>query len=45
VFGIVSIGQDITARLAQEVKYLRLINMAKALIFGVNTVGHVNVWN
>jgi hypothetical protein len=30
VFGIVGIGQDITARLAQEVEYSKLINRANA---------------
>jgi hypothetical protein len=45
VFGIVGIGQDIKARLVQEVKNLKLINTANALIFGTNTIGRVNVWN
>jgi hypothetical protein len=45
VFGIVGIGQDITARLVQEVEYLKLINTANAPIFGANMVGRVNVWN
>jgi PAS domain S-box-containing protein len=45
VFGVVGIGQDITARLAQEVEYLKLINTANAPIFGTNTVGRVNDWN
>jgi PAS domain S-box-containing protein len=45
VFGIVGIGQNITARLVQEVKYLKLINTANAPIFGVDTVGRVNIWN
>jgi hypothetical protein len=43
VFGIVGIGQDINARLAQEVKYLKLIDTANAPIFGVDTVSRVNV--
>jgi PAS domain S-box-containing protein len=45
VFGIVGIVQDITARLAQEVEYSKLIDTANAPIFGANTVGRVNVWN
>ncbi len=39
------IGQDITAHLAQENEYPKLINNAYAPIFGVNTQGRVNVWN
>ena len=45
VIGVVGIGQDITARLAQEREYTRLIDTANAPIFGVDTQGCVNVWN
>ncbi|KAL7532463.1 LOW QUALITY PROTEIN: hypothetical protein ACHAXR_004642, partial [Thalassiosira sp. AJA248-18] len=43
--GVVGIGQDITARLAQEREYSKLIDTANAPIFGVDTSGRVNVWN
>lgn len=39
------IVQDITGGLAQERKYARLIDTTNAPIFGVDTHGHVNVWN
>ena len=42
---MVGIGQDITARLAQEREYSKLIDSANAPIFGVDTLGRVNVWN
>ena len=45
VIGVVGIGQDITGRLAQEREYTRLIDTANAPIFGVDTLGRVNVWN
>jgi PAS domain S-box-containing protein len=45
VIGVVGIGQDITARLAQEREYSKLIDTANAPIFGVDTNGCVNVWN
>ena len=45
VIGVVGIGQDITGRLAQEREYTRLIDTANAPIFGVDTLGCVNVWN
>ena len=45
VIGVVGIGQDITGRLAQEREYTRLIDLANAPIFGVDTQGRVNVWN
>jgi len=45
IIGVVGIGQDITARLAQEREYFKLIDNANAPIFGVDTQGHVNVWN
>ena len=45
VIGVVGIGQDITARLAQEREYSKLIDTANAPIFGVDTQGLVNVWN
>eukprot|EP00956_Cyclotella_meneghiniana_P011801 scaffold16582_cov75-Cyclotella_meneghiniana.AAC.5 len=45
VIGVVGIGQDITARLAQEREYSKLIDTANAPIFGVDTTGRVNVWN
>jgi PAS domain S-box-containing protein len=45
VIGVVGIGQDITARLAQEMEYSKLIDTANAPIFGVDTLGAVNVWN
>merc|ERR1712091_601119 len=43
--GVVGIGQDITARIAQEQEYARLIDTANAPIFGIDAHGHVNVWN
>ena len=45
ISGVVGIGQDITGRLAQEREYSRLIDTANAPIFGVDTLGRVNVWN
>ena len=45
IVGVVGIGQDITARLAQEQEYSRLIDTANAPIFGVDVEGRVNVWN
>ena len=36
IIGVVGIGQDITARVAQEQEYSRLIDTANAPIFGVN---------
>ena len=45
IIGVVGIGQDITARLAQEREYSKLIDSANAPIFGVDTMGRVNVWN
>ena len=45
VIGVVGIGQDITARLAQEREYSKLIDTANAPIFGVDIDGRVNVWN
>ena len=45
VIGVVGIGQDITARIAQEQEYSRLIDSANAPIFGVDMNGDVNVWN
>src|SRR5210317_1414685 len=39
VIGVVGIGQDITARLAQEREYSKLIDTANAPIFGVDTEG------
>ena len=39
VIGVVGIGQDITARLAQEREYSKLIDTANAPIFGVDTFG------
>ncbi len=45
VIGVVGIGQDITARLAQEVEYSKLIDTANAPIFGVDMLGAVNMWN
>ena len=45
IIGVVGIGQDITGRLAQEREYSRLIDTANAPIFGVDTLGRVNVWN
>ena len=41
VIGVVGIGQDITARIAQEQEYIRLIDTANAPIFGVDTQGQV----
>ena len=45
VIGVVGIGQDITARIAQEQEYSRLIETANAPIFGIDRDGRVNVWN
>jgi len=45
IIGVVGIGQDITARLAQEREYAKLIDSANAPIFGVDNKGRVNVWN
>merc|ERR1712091_172674 len=45
VIGVVGIGQDITARIAQEQEYARLIDTANAPIFGIDSNGLVNVWN
>uniref|UniRef100_A0A7S2CZD0 histidine kinase n=1 Tax=Florenciella parvula TaxID=236787 RepID=A0A7S2CZD0_9STRA len=45
VVGVVGIGQDITARIAQEQEYIRLIDTANAPIFGVDLKGNVTVWN
>ena len=45
VVGVVGIGQDITARIAQEQEYARLIDTANAPIFGIDSNGLVNVWN
>ena len=39
IIGVVGIGQDITARLAQEREYSKLIDSANAPIFGVDTQG------
>ena len=41
VVGMVGIGQDITARIAQEQEYVRLIDTANAPIFGVDNKGKV----
>ena len=38
-------AQDITARIAQEEEYSRLIDTANAPIFGVDMSGMVTVWN
>jgi PAS domain S-box-containing protein len=45
IIGVVGIGQDITARIAQEQEFSRLIDTANAPIFGVDSRGAVNVWN
>ena len=45
VTGVVGIGQDITARIAQEQEYSRLIDTANAPIFGIDAGGMVNEWN
>ncbi|KAE9004418.1 hypothetical protein PF011_g12461 [Phytophthora fragariae] len=45
IFGVTGIGQDITERIAQEQEYIRLIDTANAPIFGVDSEGHVNIWN
>ncbi|RLN32778.1 hypothetical protein BBJ28_00023281 [Nothophytophthora sp. Chile5] len=45
IVGVVSIGQDITERIAQEQEYSRLIDTANAPIFGVDREGRVNIWN
>ena len=41
VIGVVGIGQDITARMAQEQEYARLIDTANAPIFGIGVHGRV----
>ena len=43
--GVVGIGQDITARIAQEREYAWLIDTANAPIFGIDKNSNVNVWN
>ena len=43
VIGVVGIGQDITARLAQEREYSKLIDNANAPIFGVDTQGELGL--
>ena len=45
IIGVVGIGQDITARIAQEQEYARVIETANAPIFGVDLDGKVTVWN
>ncbi len=45
IIGVVGIGQDITARLAQEREYSKLIDSANAPIFGVDNEGKVTIWN
>ncbi len=45
IIGMVGIGQDITERIAQEKEFSKLIDFANAPIFGVDTLGRVNVWN
>ena len=45
IIGMVGIGQDITARVAQEKEYRTLIDTANAPIFGVDVSGNVTVWN
>lgn len=45
IIGMVGIGQDITERIAQEREFSKLIDSANAPIFGVDTLGRVNVWN
>ncbi len=39
------VWQDITARIAQEQEYSKLIETANAPIFGVDRSGKVTVWN
>ena len=43
IIGVVGIGQDITARLAQEREYSKLIDTANAPIFGVDNQGGKNM--
>jgi len=45
VIGVVGVGQDITARIAQEQEYYKLIDTANVPIFGVDTSGNITVWN
>ena len=45
IIGVVGIGQDITARLAQEQEYSKLIDTANAPIFGVDEAGRVTVYS
>ena len=42
VIGVVGIGQDITARIAQEQEYSKLIDTANAPIFSADRDGLVN---
>ena len=42
---IAGIVHDITGCLAQERKYSRVIYTTSSPIFGVDTLGHVNIWN
>jgi hypothetical protein len=42
---VVGNGKDITRHLVQEREYTCLIGTANVPIFGVNTLGQVNVWN
>ena len=45
VIGVVGVGQDITARIAQEQEYRKLIDSANAPIFGIDSNNLVNEWN
>jgi PAS domain S-box-containing protein len=45
VNGMVGIGQDITSLMRQRHEYQSLVQNAHAPIFGVDTLGVINVWN
>ncbi len=45
VVGVAGIGQDIIGCMAQKREYSKLIDSVNAPIFGVITLGCVNVWN
>ena len=45
IMSIAGIVHDITGCLAQERKYSRVIYTTSSPIFGVDTLGHVNIWN
>ena len=42
---VLCVGQDITARVAREQDFVRLISTANAPIFGIDSAGRINIWN